>query len=155
MEAPGRRCLRGGGAGSRRRAGGAAVSPQRWLRWYIVHRSRKHEAHRGWQSASSTSIFKHRTHAHTQRHKNWEGRGGRGRGGGATQTILLQNNNSSAVPPRGDGAAPAGSPRLRSPLHRGGWRGHPTHNHHPQQHRRRHHESGCLQRLEMQNLDRK
>ncbi|KAM7103520.1 uncharacterized protein J5F26_008039 [Ciconia maguari] len=42
MKAPGRRCLRGGGAGSG--AGGAAVSPQRWLQWYIVHRSRKHEA---------------------------------------------------------------------------------------------------------------
>lgn len=117
---PGRRGgLRGGGAGV------AAVSPQRWLQWYIVHKTRKHEAHRGWQSASSTSIFKHRTQrqraqTHTQRHKNWEGWGGGGGGGGATQTILLQNNNSFSVPTGGDGAALAGSPPAPLSAQRGG-----------------------------------
>ncbi|XP_041324659.1 uncharacterized protein LOC121354272 isoform X2 [Pyrgilauda ruficollis] len=114
MEAPGRRCLRGGGAGSGRRAGGAAVSPQRWLRWYIVHRSRKHEAHRGWQSASSTSIFKHRTHAHTQRHKNWEGRGGRGRGGARPRQSYYKTTTAPPSPRAGTGL-PRRDPRGSAP----------------------------------------
>lgn len=119
-----------------RRAGGAAVSPQRWRQRYVVHGSREHEAHRGWQSASSTSIFKH-THGETQ--KNWEGRGGKGkrrrrrrrrRGGGGCdprQSYYKTTAASPAVPRRGDGAARAESPRLLSPLSEGREGGeHPT-----------------------------
>lgn len=126
MKAPGRRCLRGGGAGSGAAGRGSPPSPlsagcsgtscTRLANMRHIEAGSLHL-----QPPFSNTAHRGSAHRHTRRDtKTGRAGGGGGGGGGATQTILLQNNNSFSVPTGGDGAALAGSPPAPLSAQRGG-----------------------------------